>query len=375
VHPRFLLSICIFVLIVLVNAVQADIAYEASIKGGYTDNLYNDSSGKNDSYSTTRLSTNLYPIANVEVNLAGEYTYYSNSFNLSNLFYSGKVTYIPTSEDLPYSVYLSANFDRRNYRKKQEEFDNQNLSLTASFGYYLLPQLQVRTGSKITSTKYIKTTNLDADYEQYELFGGLNTSFFGSNSFDIEVGLGTMNFSFINAHVQAINPVNPGDSLSTGQLYQIYLSPRFSRPLGAKTGMSIAYTYRDFTNHDDVVIFGFTTGFLSPWASVYDGSSVQLKLKSYLIPHSIIKGGLGYWDKTYLKSLEEQKFGYPSPKNAPKRKDYLTRVFASFQRPIVFGVGGVLEPTVSLDYTHNVSSDDRYDYNGLTVTVNMVYRR
>lgn len=374
-HHRLLLFACFFTLLLLVSPTYGDIAYEAGVRGGYTNNLYNDSTDTGDSYSITSIKAKLYPASNLEVNVVGQYTLYNKINNLSNFYYSGQVTYIPSHEDVPYSIYISGNFDRVLYRNEQKEFDNQNLGLLASFGYFLVPTIQARAGTKLTSTSYFNTVDINADYEQFEWFGGLNITFLGSNAFDIEAGYSLMNFDYISSHVQAINPTNPGDSLARGSLHSFYISPRYSRPLGKKTGMSITYSYRNFTNHDDIVIFGFTTGFLSPWASVYDGSSIQLKLKTYLVPHAIISGGMGYWNKTYLKSLEKGIHGYPAPMDAPQRVDELTRVFASIQRPIMFGISGVLEPTLSLDYTHNISNDDRYDFNGITVTVGVTYKR
>jgi len=112
---RFLLVATGFLLLAISG--KADYSYEIALNGGYTGNLLNDSTDLKDSYSTTQASLNYYPISTMEVNLSSEYTYYSKTFSLSNFFYSGEITYIPTGKDSPVSVYLSGRYDRTRYRE------------------------------------------------------------------------------------------------------------------------------------------------------------------------------------------------------------------------------------------------------------------
>ena len=138
--------------------------------------------------------------------------------------------------------------------------------------------------------------------------------------------------------------------MSKGNGRWYYITPRFSRPIGSRTGVSITYTYSRFTNPDDAIIFGYGTEFLSPWAAVYEGSSVMLNVKSYLIPHLVVSAGSGYWEKTYLKSLQKHPiFGYGLPKDAPRRHDYYTRLYVSIERPIPIEINGMLVPSVTID--------------------------
>jgi len=365
-------------LLVLVICARADFAYELGINRGHIGNLYLDSTDIEDSYLTEQASLRYYPISQVEINLSGADTYYSDSPGLSNFLYSGQITYIPTGTDSPLLLYLSRVYDNVQYRGADfEVVDNNNSRWTASLGYKLGSAVNLRAGGRLTATRYPNSDTIDADHEKYELFAGINMSLFNANSFDIEGGVGRIDFVFIDSTVEAIPPPpwSVADSMSEGRLRSYYISPRFSRPLGLKTGLSITYTYRQFTNHDEVIIFGYSTGFLSPWASVFDGSSIMVNLKSYLVRQAIVSAGVGYWDRTYLKSLMGDNHDYPQPKNAPKRRDYFTRLYLSIQRPISFAAGGILEPTVTVDYSHNNSSQETYDYSGTTVSVGETYRR
>jgi len=369
-------SVCLLLLAV---SARADYDIVAGVNGGYIGNLYLDSNDVEDSYSTTQASFKYYPLSQIEIDLTGAYTYYSKKFDLSNFLYSGKITFIPTSEESPFSVYLSGAYDNVQYREKREDIDNNNSRWIASIGYRLSPVVNLRAGSRLTATRYPNSEDIDADHEKYELFAGINLSLFGSNSVDIEAGLGRIDFVFLDPDTEIVKP--PGFGLPAeileGNLRLYYISPRFSRPLGSRTGLSISYTYRQFTNPDEVLIFGFATEFLSPWASIYEGSSVTVKLKSYMIPRMVVTTGAGYWDKTYLTALEEwinPAYGGKEWRRS-KRQDYFTRLYISLQRPVSFGMSGMLKPTVTVDYSHNNSSDEGYDYSGTTVSVAIVYRR
>ena len=371
-------SVCLLLLAV---STRADYAFEVGLDGGHIGNLYLDANDVKDKYSTTRASLKYYPLSQMEMDLTGAYTYYRKELNLRNFLYSGKITFIPTSEESPLSVYLSGAYDNVQYKDTAQgvdnSLDNNNSRWMASVGYKLAPPAYIRVGSRLTATRYPNSEDVDADHEKYELFAGINLSLFNVNSVDIEAGLGRIDFVFLDPDAEIYKPYGlPADMLE-GSLRSYYISPRFSRPLGSRTGLSISYTYRQFTNPEEVVIFGFATEFLSPWASIYKGSSITVKLKSYLIPRLVVTTGAGYWDKIYLTTLEK----WINPLYGGEewrrfvRQDYFTRLYISLQRPVSFGVSGMLEPTVTVDYSHNNSIDEDYDYSGTTVSVAIVYRR
>jgi hypothetical protein len=360
---------------------RADFAYDVGLNGGYTGNLFQDSSDLEDSYSTTQASFKYYPFSTMEADLTGKYTYYSKTFGLSNFLYSGEITYIPTREGASVTVYLLGKYDRTRYRDREKlgSYDNANTRLSAAVEYVMVPTVRLRAGSQLIATRYPHADNIDADYEQYELFGGLNWTAFGSNSLDIETGWGSTNFSSIDDALTWFNQSDPG--FREGHFRLFYVSPRISRPLGSKTGINATYTYRHFTGADHAVVVDYGTGYLFPWAAMHEGSSVTLQLKSHLVPRMIVSIGAGYWDKTYLKTLVRvfnAAYGgweWQAPNQALRRKDYFTKLYLSLQRPISFGVSGLLEPTVTIEFSENHSSLDAYDYSSPAVRVELLYRR
>jgi len=382
---------------VLASAAQADIDWELGFDGGYTNNLLSEAVGYDDSHSTTRASLKHYPLAGVRLNLDGEYTYYGNLYRLSNWVGRTGLAWIPTAADSPTSFYVEGSFDIRRYRGDYEEFDNNNGLLKAALGHTFNETLRIRTGAKFNATSYINSdTTTDADYEQYELFAGLNATLFGTTSFDLETGVGLTRYSYIDATVDSvIPPIMPGlpgqappnQFLQDGNFEAFYVSPRISHPLGDRTGISLTYTYRQFFNIDDAVVLGYTTDFLSPWASFFDGSAIQLRVKSLLVPHMIVNAGFGYWDKTYLRTIEQslvevelypgysiEELRWLDPKDAGSREDEMLRLYIGFQRPFAIGGGAIVEPRLSLDYTHNSSSLDSYDYSSTAVAAGITYR-
>ncbi len=366
-------------LLLLAVSARADYAFEVSFDHGRVGNLYLNSKDIDDSYLTERASLRYYPISQVEIDLSGTDTYYRDSSHLSNMLYSGKITFIPISERLPFSVHLSGVYDNVEYRERSKVFDNNNSRWAASLGYRLSSVVNLRAGSRLTATRYPNSEAIDTDHEKYELFAGVNLSLLNANSVDIEAGLGRMDFVFLDKPgPDGYRPFGlPADMLE-GSLRSYYVSPRFSRSLGSRTGLSISYTYREFTSSEEIVIFGFETEFLSPWASIYEGSSISVKLKSYLIPRVVVTAGAGYWDKTYLTTLEKWTnplYGGEEWRRSAKRHDYFTRLYMSLQRPVSFGASGMLEPTVTVDYSHNNSIKELYDYSGTTVSVTIVYRK
>ncbi len=365
---------------------------EAGIRGGYSENLFSDATDTEDSYSTTRAITNFYPLSNFELNLSGEYTLYNETGSLDNLLYAVKASYIPTSEESRFSVFLSGSFDKVGYRNESsKDFDNQNLGFTGSVGYLISDRIQLRTGARILGTQYKNSTAVDVDHQKYEWFGGINYSFLGSNALDVEFGYGILDFMFISSAIRILPP-EPIDSMFNGSLGSFYVSPRYSRPIGKRTGISLAYTYRNFneSDHDEIVVLG-STKFLSPWSTIFDGQSIRLNIKTYLVPHAVVSTGIGYWEKTYLRTLESGRFDYEyAPSETGRRRDYMTRLFFSIERPIKFGQTSVIEPTLTLDYSDNNSTDpnvleyptraidvdpNRYDFTGLTITIGLTYRR
>lgn len=366
---------------------ETKIEFQAVI--GRTGNLFFDSSSFSDTYSSARASIRFCPFSTLEVQLQNKYTYYAEEFGLSGFLGDIGITFIPTSDRSPFTTYIKGNFNSRTYRKDYRSYNVDNYDLSVSFGYSLSDASQLRAGFTFNSASYtneesddsgeelIRTTfDNSADNKSFEVFTGANITFPGSNAFDIELGYAFMNLEYVEPPEDRLF-LNPNmDSLLEGTLRSFYISPRFSRSIGSKFGINITYTYRSFEDTENMVIPGISTEFLSPWAAVYEGQTITLSIKAFIIPSFIVTSGAGYWEKTYLKTEVEN--DDPRPFQPPyvvgDREDDQWKAYLSIQRPFSFKTGFFFEPAAQLEYTDNESSSDRYTYDNLSAYVGITVR-
>jgi len=368
---------------------EIGIAADLSSSIGTTNNLFGDSTDHFDVNVSNKIEIKTYPLSPIQLSFTGEQTYYRETIGLSNLLGGASLTYIPLSPESPFALYLSGSWNGRVYHQNFSGFDNNYGEVVASLGYEVTSTAAVRTGVSYKATRYI---NAGMSYlRDLDLFMGGNATLLGSNSLDIEAGFAKTNFLHKD-NIFFEDSTAPGnlfpnvyedwflDWVGEGEsnLWYFYWSPRISRPIGDHTGMNITFTSKVFQNYDDEVIFGFTTGFLSPWANIWDGNNIAINFKTYIVPRFIISGGAGYWDKMFLKSIEDGDYYYVDAKWREARHDWQTRVYLSAQYPIrVRGgmfAGLFLEPTINLDYTDNVSNFGLFNYSNFAVNVGLSFK-
>jgi hypothetical protein len=392
----------VLIIVLIASSVCAvDFDVEATMSGGSTSNLFSDSTQQKDTYSTSTIDLNCYPISFTRLNLVSEYSYYGNFFNLSNLVYGGGLTIIPTSDSSRFSTYLEGNIKKREYR----DTDGDSISLnvneitgdeydgTVGMGYRLGSVTQLRTGFTFTSTQY----NIDGviDREKSNVTAGANTTLFGVCSFDLELGYTTGKYQSINPITYvggdpslpvprlAIKSGEQYSILLTKQLKSFYISPRISRSLGKKTGLALTYSHRQFVDRDeDAIVYGYSTGYLSPWLGEFAGQTAVLKIKTYLIPRLITSLSVGFWEREHIHTVEREikpnRFGQLVPtvnlKYAQDRTDWRRRVDFKIQWPLRLGGGVTLEPSIQADYTDNNSSVLVYDYDDFALNAGVTVR-
>jgi hypothetical protein len=155
-------------------------------------------------------------------------------------------------------------------------------------------------------------------------------------------------------------------ALRNATLRSIYISPRFSRPLGSKTGMNLTLLFRNFQNAGDALVLGSTTGLLSPWSSVWEGKSITLTVKTYLVKTLTLSAGVGYWSKTYLQTLEQEDYAWRADWGTG-REDIQKRVYLQILRPITPWRDCLLQPKIQVDYTHNNSTNELFKFSGFSI--------
>lgn len=367
---------------------SGDLILEVGLNGGYTDNLLSDSTSLSDRHSSESVSVRYYPHSSLEISGTADHSYYDRVLRLSNVHTALTVTYIPTKAGARFSLYTSGTYGGRRYRSELDDYDNNDFSGSVSAGYKLLPNMLVRAGVNVKGTAYLAYDS--GDQESFEVFSGLNFSLPYQNAFDLEIGYGETGLKYYpdvdsltrKIIVTTIDPGDPEAALLEGQIKSIYISPRISRPIGSKTGVSLTLTNRIFQNSDSKVVAGASVGLLSPWTALWDGWSATFNVKSYLVPSFVISAGAGYWEKTFIDVIESDDFPSFIPND---RQDYQRRYFLSFTRPVTFG-GIVLQPNLQLNYidnesnmtSHRVDAESRatdlYDYSGFSAALGLSFR-
>ena len=366
----------------------ADVKFEAGINNGYESNLIKDNNDIYDVYTTTSGRVYFYPVSFAEINGGVDYTYYSKMYKISDFTSGGEITLIPNLNDFPLIPYAKGGFYGSRYRSDYSGFNNNTGNLTAGLLFRAAKQMYFRVGGKYNQTSYID--NDIYDQKSYEFFAGVNATILHNNTIDIEAGFGKADYSSIRNDLDPFADIIdgvPDTFLVTRHLKSYYISPRFSRPIGDKTGVSITYTYRNFTNDSLGIIFGSSSENLSPWSSLWEGHSITGAIKTMFFTDAIVTTGVGYFEKHFLKTLEESQY-FIYQQLGPARHDYQTRFFLKIQRPIATRSGWFIEPSLSLEYVNNESTtkilrrdldempwDDRYDYNDFTIFWGVTLRR
>jgi hypothetical protein len=350
--------------------------FEVGVISGYSGSLLNDYTMTSDRNYTPSVAMRYYPTSFLGLSYENEYTYYSDTYRLSNYYGKLGITLIPTDSKSAFSFYFNGSYDFRAYQQSIRNFDNYNFDVMISMGYRAAEQLHFRMGYDFNANTYFHASN--SNLIKYETFMGGNWTMFGSNTLDLELGYSITSYSAIidTFMPPVIDTVysgrNANDYFSKTYLLAFYVSPRFSRSLGEKTGMSLEFNYQKFSNADKSVIIISEFEHISPFAGVTEGRSITLNLKTFLIKNAIVSSGAGYWHKTYLRMFDGP---YETTRidRAKKRVDELSHWFISLELPVPVGHSELLKSTWSLDYYNNVSNFDQFKYykwafsTGLTV--------
>ncbi len=282
---RSLVSLISAATLALLFASRADanLKFDMGFSSGYTSNSFLDSTDALDRHVISTGAVKYYPLSWLEASLSGDISTYGEVPNLSSRLGRVGITAVPIGQNSRFSLSLSGSFDGRRYRRAFSKYDSDDFNSRVAVGYRLMPRLSLRLGGTFQTTSYLATES--GDKQATEVFAGFNSTPFGSNSLDVEWGFGwadyrSIDLSKVKSDGFVIDrlmelPQLPVDSLlKSGTIPSFYISPRWSRPLGSKTGINATFLYRHFGNTQSTMVFASATsanGLLSPWTSVWEG--------------------------------------------------------------------------------------------------------
>ncbi|MFH1699611.1 MAG: hypothetical protein ABIE07_03405 [Candidatus Zixiibacteriota bacterium] len=393
-HIVSILSALIFILAFLSPALQAQISIDFSASTKSSSNLLQDSSSTYDACSITSAIVDYIPLPSLKVSLSGEQTYYRETIGLSNIFGRFNVTYIPLSEISRFSLYFAASLNGRKYHSDFSGVDNNFGEVKLIGGFQLNPRFHIRGGLSFRSTVYINTGN---DYKRdFDFIMGINAVLPMQTSFDFEAGYGRTNYLYKDANLTGDGwPLSrpdlpepiPYDIMwikdiadTKDDLWVLYLSPRLSRSLGRKTGLNLIYTIQNFQNYRGGFLWDISTGYLSPWATVWEGQSASVNIKSFAIPGLIVNTGYGHWNKRFLTTSNRYDADgldrtYLEVKTEDKpREDSVNRFYLSLQCPVKLNHEYLIEPVLNIEHMNNNSNKPLYNFDDYSITTGVSFR-
>jgi len=335
--------------------------------------------------------------------------------SLSSVTTGVDLTWIPTSASSKFSLYFTGGIGRHAYDKRNlsvlndsayaaydtiqfkgdttihkrdfKIYNTTDYNFTVGAGYQYSPRVNLRSELAFNhheyTNAYFRNDMVNSNRIVDVLVGG-NWSVAGTNVLDLEMGFTgqEVNRTFVDtAIIPRLNPPRIDTVIADGQpdhdVGTIYLSPRFSRQIGKRTGVNLTGTFRGFVSGSDIVVAGETAELLDPFATAWEGAGATLNIKTFLIPRLITNLSFGYWDKSYLKyeELRRNESGnfVPTPVD---RDDTKKSVYLGFQMPLAKTLGGLtIEPVASVEYSDNSSTIDRYDYFNWDLSVGVSIRR
>ncbi|UCG62412.1 MAG: hypothetical protein JSV52_03760 [Candidatus Zixiibacteriota bacterium] len=343
--------IAVSALLLTVIPTYAEVVPEVSFSGGYTDNLFNDSSSIDDGYTAVSPNLKIYPSATTEIALSGSYTSYFDNSDLSSIYGTAAITFIPSLKESKLNVLLSADIAGRSYGELYEPYSYWGADVNALFNYRLVSGIIIRGGASAGTTKF--PNSILGASEGIGCFGGLNFTPVGSNSVNLEAGLSLQRYVTGLDSVETGGPRHPSYIVEgeKSSFHVAYFEARYSRPFGIRTGVNALITSRWIVEEPDSTLDGFSVDYLSPWSSLWGGQSFGANIKNFPGGDFIIESGFTLFFKEYSQDYESQ-----------KRDDDRVSVYFQVQRPFSTGSGMLIKPMLQLHWVNNSSSVSRYDY-------------
>lgn len=354
--------------------VYAEVVPEVTFSGGYTDNLFNDSSSADDFYTAVSPLFKIYPSAEAEITFGGTYTFYHDSTDLSNLYGSAGITIIPDLDESPLNLMLSASIKGRDYGDLFQPYNSWSAEAGVVSSFKISPQALFRTGVSAGTTDY--TNSVNGDNEGFGFFGGINLTPYGSNSLNLEAGFDYQRYVTGLDTVQISGGRRPSSSISgvKSSFQSVSYSVRYSRPLGDRVGMNTFFVGSEFVKQVDSLIYGFSINYLSPWSSLWEGWTWGTNFKAYPGRDFILESGVGYADKNFIENLESIVVGDSTETFTQERSDQRVSLYLNIQRPFRAGSGLLIRPSVQISWVDNSSNVELFDYSYVDISAGLSFK-
>jgi len=359
--------VMLLALIMAGTSPRAEVVTEATIGSGYQSNLFNDSSAAADLSTSAGLNLKYFPSASTRLTAGAQYNAFTEYSDLSNLTGDLSLTVIPTAESSRLSLALAGAVAVRQFGSRYELYDRIGATAGADLTFRLLPSIHLLTAASYLSNSY---TNSDiGSYRSYDLAGGANLRFAGSNTLALRA-------EFDHRIYEQPSPATfgPGNRFTESgdntQSFDIMSGLiRFSRPLGSRTGLNLSASHRRLDLPADYTFYGYTIDYLSPWSDLWEGSSFSAGLKHFFPNQITTEFAIAYADKDFVDVVEQADDGTEYLQNA--RNDRQTSLSLAVTRPLVLKSGQLLTPSLVIGYRDNNSTEPYFDHEAVSASLSL----
>jgi len=354
---------CIFI---AMPGIKAEVVSEIAIGGGYQSNLFNDSSMTGDRFAAFGANVEYYPSASARFSAAARYNAFATYTDLSNLGGEASFTLIPTPLASAFTLALAGNLSVRKFGTTFDLYDHFGSTVGADMGFRPAQWAYLQS-----SVAYNDNTYMNSDFgsnRNLALSSGVTTTVLGTNTISLKAQYSIQSFDSPELVRESPGHMAISNRESAETFSVSGFTARFSRPLGQRTGIHFSVGHRILHMDDDLAIPGYTIDYLSPWADLWEGTSISGGVKLFFPGQVMTQLSCSYYDKTFVEAVElDDTTGDTYIRNS--RSDRLTAISLMISRPVSFSQGQHLTPSASLGMRKNQSSLAYYDYTDLSVSL------
>lgn len=359
----------ILLMIVPALAAGAVVSGDFSSSVGAGDNLLADSTAIADQWVRVGggLRAQLHP--NFGLRWSGRWSHFlehdeldGNSQELGIDFQKGKMT-----DRLLHYVGLSGS--RSEYPDETYRLSSRILALESLIQYYVKPETSLRAGLEASSRNF---PSFDlADQQRMAVFAGVNHSFPGGSAVDLEAGYDRIAFINLSEDQDQWGHGNSGHSSSSGgsdiALHLLSLQARYSRSLGANTGLALsAWTYSVVSGEDEVLALPDQET-LPQEVLFFGEQAVNLSLKRFLPWRLLGRIQMQAWNRRYLDAAPVG----DADTNYADRTDVGKLFGAEIWKRFHWASAIEFEPRLSLTWQGVESTDDYFDQESWSASLSL----
>lgn len=335
-------------------------AIELSFSSGtsYTSNLLQDSSKQSVVVIVNRAIFGLFPSSTLSTRMSvSQFSFIDRStFNYTQV--SGEFWWLPLLTDGALGISLATQFSARFHSSGQKQFDRLDVGTTLGITRRWSPKFSTRSVIALNSIRYHNAAS--GNRISIEAIIGANVMLSNRNTIDITFSGGTHSYRFLDRNFLLIDPIDPSRSLTSGFAGFLATSLRWSRPISDRTGVALTLRGEKLVGTQDRLLFGASTGYLTPWNDLIDRGESSIQLKSYAIPRvvSILYfSGERRWFHAAVENSDVR------PIIGSRRQDDRLYVNLLFKIPLQITKSLFGRLTLTSSYSNTNSTLNRYNFN------------